>query len=452
MTSRRAGRGAALWVAMLCAVAVTACAPRRVPPVPGALAYPEYVFPSDSGDSAVVAARVERGWQYLQANNLRAAAREVRDAVSGAPQSVAAQTAQGYVALANRQHETALRAFDASLGRRAGFVPALVGRAYALLALDRDADALPAFERALAADRSLAEVRRQVEVLRFQRVQTAIDAARAAKAGKRVDEARLRYTQAIEASPDSAFLYRERAALEREQGQDDAALADLRRAATLDPSDVDGLAALAGVLAARGELRDALRVYRQAFALDPSEALRAEIARLTVRTRDAGLPDEFRSIGSRAQLSRSDLAALLGVRFESLLTTVPTVQLVMTDLRNDWTRPLIATVAGAGVMEPYANHTFQPTAPALRADLAAAVWRLLALAAPARPAVREYLAERPRIADVTQRHPLYPAAAASVAAGVLPLLDGDRFNASRGLSGAEVTAAVGRLQTLLAIE
>jgi tetratricopeptide (TPR) repeat protein len=451
MTSSRARR-ATLWVAVLCAVAVTACVPRRVPAAPGALAYPEYVFPSDSGDSAAVAARVERGWQYLQGNNLKAAAREVRDAVSGAPQSVAARTAQGYVALANRQHETALRAFDASLGRRAGFVPALVGRAHALLALDRDGDALPAFERALAADGSLADVRRQVEVLRFRRVQTAIDAARAAKAAKRMDEARLRYTQAIEASPDSAFLYRERAALEREQGRDDVALADLRRAATLEPSDVETLTALGSVLAARGEFRDAVRVYRQAQALDPSDALRAEIARLALRARDAGLPDEFRSIGSRPQVSRGELASLLGVRFESVLTTVPPVQLVMTDLRNDWTRPLIATVAGAGVMEPYANHTFQPTAPALRADLAAAVWRLLALAAPTRPAVRGYLAERPRIADVAQRHPLYPAAAASVAAGVVPLLDGDRFGASGGLSGAEATAAIGRLQALLAIE
>jgi len=39
-----------------------------------------------------------------------------------------------------------------------------------------------------------------------------------------------------------------------------------------------------------------------------------------------------------------------------------------------------------------------------------------------------------------------------VAAGVMPLLDGGRFEASRPLSGADATAAVGRLRTLLALE
>ncbi len=103
-------------------------------------------------------------------------------------------------------------------------------------------------------------------------------------------------------------------------------------------------------------------------------------------------------------------------------------------------------------MEPYANHTFQPAAPALRADLAAASWRLLAIAAPGRPAVRPYLEEQPRIADVSRTHPLYTAAASAVASGVMPLLEGGRFDAARSLTGAEAAAAVGRLRALLAVE
>ena len=104
------------------------------------------------------------------------------------------------------------------------------------------------------------------------------------------------------------------------------------------------------------------------------------------------------------------------------------------------------------VMEPYPNHTFQPAAPALRADLAAAALRLLALAAPARPGVRPMLQERPQIADVPQKHPLYFAAASAVASGAMPLLDGGRFDAARPLSGPDAVAAVGRLRTLLALE
>ena len=261
-----------------------------------------------------------------------------------------------------------------------------------------------------------------------------------------------RYTQAIQVSPDSAFLYRDRAAVERQQGRHDAALADLRRAVSLEPSDAEGLAALGSALAAAGELREAETVYRQAYALDPSDAMRAELARVSAAgcaTRP--LPGQVREIESRRQLSRGDLAALLGVRFESAAararrrrsSSSPTCA---TTGRAPW----ITTVAGAGVMEPYANHTFQPAAPALRADLAAASWRLLAIAAPGRPALRPYLEERPRIADVARTHPLYLAAASAVASGVMPLLDGGRFDAARGLSGAEAAAAVGRLRALLA--
>jgi tetratricopeptide (TPR) repeat protein len=438
-------------VACAC-VLLSACAPRRAPAVPGALAYPEFVFPADRAEAPAISARVDRVWGLLQAGDLRAATREVGEVLNQAQSSVAARTAQGYVALAGALPDVALRAFDASLAGRPSYAPALAGRGHALLALRRDDEAVAAFDAALAADPELTEIRRRADTVRLRVVDAAVAEARGARAARRFAEARGHLTRAIQASPESAFLYRDRAAVARELRDDASAVADLRRAATLEPSDADGLAALGGALAAAGQLREAETFYRRAYALDPSETTRIELARVSAGLRDAQLPGEVREIESRRQLSRGDLAALLGVRFEALLRGAPVVQLVITDLRDDWSRPLITTVAGAGVMEPYPNHTFQPAAPALRADLAAASLRLLALAAPARPSVRSYLQERPQIADVSQKHPLYGAAASAVAAGVMPLLDGGRFDAAGGLSGAEAAAAVGRLRTLLALE
>jgi tetratricopeptide (TPR) repeat protein len=437
---------------ILACVLLSACAPRRAPAVPGALAYPEFVFPSDRAEAPATAARVDRVWRLLQAGDLRTATREVGVALDQAQASVAARTAQGYVALANALPDVALRAFDASLRGRPSYAPALAGRGHALLALRRDGDALASFDAALAADPELAEIRRRADTVRLRIVDAAVAEARSARGGRRLAEARGHLTRAIQASPESAFLYRDRAAVARELRDDASAVADLRRAATLEPSDADGLAALAGTLAAAGQLREAETIYRRAYALDPSEATRLDLARVSAGLRDAQLPGELREIESRRQLSRGDLAALLGIRFQNLLRGAPAAQLVITDLRDDWSRTWITTVAGTGVMEPYPNHTFQPAAPALRADLAAASLRLLALAAPARPAVRSYLQERPQIADVSQKHPLYGAAASVVAAGVMPLLDGGRFDAARGLSGADAAAAVGRLRTLLSVE
>jgi hypothetical protein len=45
-------------------------------------------------------------------------------------------------------------------------------------------------------------------------------------------------------------------------------------------------------------------------------------------------------------------------------------------------------------------------------------------------------------------HLNYPAVAAVVSAGTLPLLDGGRFDTERPVSGAEAIAAVDRLRAL----
>jgi len=344
------------------------------------------------------------------------------------------------------------RVGSASIAARPSFAPGLAGRGLALAAQQKEADALAAFDAAVKADPSLAEIRRRADAVRLHVVDTAMADARKARGAKRFDEARAHYSRAIQASPDSAFLYRDRAAVEREMHEDAAAVGDLRRAVALEPTDAEGLAALASALAAAGELKDADATYRKAFAIDPSESIRTEMARVSARLRDAQVPGEVRDIESRRQLTRGDLAALLGVRFEPVLRTAPSVQLVITDLEDDWSRSWITSVTGAGVMEPYPNHTFQPAAPALRADLAAASLRLLALAAPTHPALRPYLQQRPQIVDVAQKHPLYSAVASAVAAGVIPLVDGGRFEASRPLSGADAAEAVGRLRTLLAVE
>ena len=96
------------------------------------------------------------------------------------------------MALARGDHDRALGGFDAALGAAPAYVPALVGRGQTLLALKRDTDALAAFEAALAADASLADVRRRVDVLRFRGLQDVIEAARAAAAAGRLAEARER--------------------------------------------------------------------------------------------------------------------------------------------------------------------------------------------------------------------------------------------------------------------
>jgi hypothetical protein len=99
-------------------------------------------------------------------------------------------------------------------------------------------------------------------------------------------------------------------------------------------------------------------------------------------------------------------------------------------------------------MPPFDNHTFQPRAPVRRVDLAEAVNALLRIVSRTRPAVQARMASRPTIPDVSTSHLNYPAIAAAVSAGVLPLDGGGRFETERPVSGADAIAALDRLRAL----
>ena len=389
-------------VALVLLALVAGCATRVVPPLPVALAYPEFIYPTlpQPLATADAAGRIDRGWRFLQNDDLWSADREFATALQRAPALYPAEAGGAYVALARRDYDRALGAFDAVLRAAPMYVPALAGRGQALLALNRDTAALEAFEAVLAVDPSLADVRRRIDVLRFRSLQDVIEAARAAAAAGQVAEARNEYERALQVSPESAFLYRELGLVERKQGSVEAGLDRFRRAAELDPGDAVSLIQIGELLDERQDFAGAEAAYRRAADIEPSGDLSARIAAMVEKALDARLPAEFRAMPGSSEMSRGDLAALLGVRLEDILREAPERDVVITDTQGHWAAAWIAQVARAGVIDPFANHTFQPGTLITRADLAGAVSRVVAVIAARRPEIRPRLAERPQIADM----------------------------------------------------
>ena len=219
-------------------------------------------------------AGIQRGWQFLQADDVGSAEREFTAALKGSPQSASAEAALGYVSLARGRADNALPAFDRALARDPQLVSALVGRGYALVDLKREGEAVASFEAAVKADPSLTDLQARVDVIRFRATQDLLARAQAATDAGRLADARAAYEQAIAASPDSAFLYRELAAVERKSGAPDRAIERLRRALELDPGDARALAALGELLEERGDVVAALSTYEAARAADPTSVPR----------------------------------------------------------------------------------------------------------------------------------------------------------------------------------
>ena len=439
-------------------ITVSACAPKIVPaPVVTTPRFPQFIAPvvPDTLAASPSALSQSRGWAFLQSGDLKNAEHEFGNALKTAPAFYPAETSLGYVELARKDPKAALPHFDRALelAPQRVDVSALVGRGESLLAVNRESEAVAAFSAALAADPSLPDLASRIEVLKFRTVQQGIARARDAARTGRLDEAIQAYTAAIASSPDSAFLYRELAAVERQKNEPDAALEHLRKSIALEPGDARSLAQVGEILLSRGETDAAEKAFADSLAIEPNAAVEKRLDELRANAALARLPAEYRAIDQAPQVTRADLAALIGIRLAPLLQDGRGAgdAALITDVRGNWAATWIVQVARAGVMDPYANHAFQPRTLVRRADLAQAVARLLSRVAAQNPARRAaWESARLSFSDLAPSHLAYPAASAAVASGVMAMGENSSFQPSKPVTGTDALAAIAKIQALAA--
>jgi len=430
-----------------------ACGPKLSPlPTVSSPRFPDFVapiVPMEFVNTAAADAQA-RGWTYLQGGDVKSAERMFTAALKVTPAFYPAESGLGYVKLADRDPKAATTHFDRVLELHADDSAALVGRGEAQLALNQDEAALAAFEAAVAADPSLTQIAQRVEILKFRGAEQRLADARSAARAGRVDEAIRAYTAAIASSPASAFLYRELAGVERQSGDKAAALAHFKTALMLDPTDAASLTGVGDLLAEDGDVEGAEKAYADAIAIEPTPERQTKLDAVRARVELARLPAEYRAIDEAPQITRGELAALIGVRLSPLLRPASGADAEpITDVRGNWAATWILSVARAGVMEPFANHAFQPGSLVRRIDFAQAVERLLPRVAELKPgAAAAWNSSRVTFADLASSHLAYPAASSAVAAGVLATLPGGNFDPARVVTGPEAVAAIQRLAAL----
>ena len=126
---------------------------------------------------------------------------------------------------------------------------------------------------------------------------------------------------------------------------------------------------------------------------------------------------------------------------------------VITDIRNHWASTWIVAVAQAGVMEPYANHAFQPRTTVRRVDLAQVVSRLLTKVAEVTPGQpHPWQSARLKFTDIAPGHLAYPAASAAVASGVMTVGPNNNLQPSQAVSGQEARDAIDRIAAMARVD
>ncbi len=433
------------------ALGLAACAP-RVPVVTAPL-HPDYLFPEIPAEYAesTLAGRHRDAWAFLQSGNTNAAAERFAILAARDPAFYPALAGLGWTNLARGAYADAIANFETVIATRPSYLPALVGRGEAFLGDEDAVAALRSFEAALAADPGLTRVERVIEELRLTVSQERVAVAEAAAGRGDWASAAAAYLELLEASPDSPFLHTALAYARLGQRDLDGALESVRQATALDPDNGPALVAQGEIQEARGDLTAAEAAFLRADTVDPSDETAAHLARVRERRRVAALPAEYRAIGARDEVTRADLAALLGVQFEPLLAEAVLGEAVpiITDTREHWSRPWILAVTQARVMAVDAAYRFEPYRIVRRGELAEAVANVLYLIAEIDPAgAARWRENAPRIADMNEAHLNYASVVNAVSAGVLSTFTDGTFQPTRSVSGTEAVEAVDRLGAL----
>ncbi len=79
---------------------------------------------------------------------------------------------------------------------------------------------------------------------------------------------------------------------------------------------------LAAMLDARNDFESGLKAYADALAIEPDPAVMAKRDALRLRAESARPPPEYRSIDGAPQITRGDLAALIGFRLQRVIAGV----------------------------------------------------------------------------------------------------------------------------------
>lgn len=430
-------------VAAAAAGFVTGACAARVPVVVTP-AYPEYplpvVPPALEGTRAASAHR--DAWMFLQAGQVDAAEQRFVRILRDDPAFHPSAAALGFTAMARGDAGGAMARFDEVLARAPAYAPARIGRAELLLSAGRVSAAIADFNAALAADPTLTDLRERVAGLEASALTEQVAAAREAARTGRDAEAEAAYERLIAASPDSAFLYVELAGVERRRGDAGSALARLDRAVALDPNGPDAWLLMSELYLAAGDLDRAEQALLRAEAVAPGPDVERRRSEVAARRRVAGLPAEYAAIETAAAVSRGQLAALLGVRFEALLAAQAGDRAaIITDARDHWAYGWMIAVAQAGIMPADVNYRFQPQQVVNRAEFARILVRMLRAAGAEPPPP----AALPPFSDLAPGHLDHPAASEVVAAGLLTRLDRNTFQPGLLVAGGEALAALTRL-------
>jgi Tfp pilus assembly protein PilF len=275
--------------------------------------------------------------------------------------------------------------------------------------------------------------------LRDDLVREATAAARAALAAGNRETAKRELLKVLFYAPETVSAHLELARLYRQDKDYEQALLHFRTAMEAGTADKALLREYAEFLAESGELGLSLEILEKLAAAEPRDTSTAKrVEELRSKLGVYEIPSQYDAIPALDIVTREDLAALIGVKFEDLLDVPARRTEILVDISLSWAQRYIVKIASLEIMTVYDNHTFQPRRIINRAELADAAVRLIeVLQSRGARFVPLVDTRRIQIADVSSDNFYYKAITSALGFQIMALTPERLFEPERTVSGEE---------------
>jgi tetratricopeptide (TPR) repeat protein len=355
----------------------------------------------------------------------------------------AAVTIEAYIALYEHQDPSAAQKFEQVLSTNPGNRIALYYLAELAFAHGDYARSSDLYSKLLAVDKTRTDVEAKRQKSLLLATEDLLQSAAKAEEEKRLLVAEEFYRQTLGIAPlEPAFHARLAELLVKEQKWDEA-LVHYRTQLELggrNPGVERNIAEALMNLGRTEEARDVLDRLRKEGSVD--ESLDAKVNELEDLGRWGNDIELFREIKSTQALTREQLAALI-IRYFPQVAEFRQNPQIVTDTQDSWARTEVQVVVGVGLIDPFPNHTFQPSVPVTRGDFALAIallFRLLSVSPSTVPPIP--------VTDLDSGNALYPEIQLVLGHGLMALDSAGIFNINGEVSGEEAVPAVERLLRL----
>jgi Tfp pilus assembly protein PilF len=379
---------------------------------------------------------VEEAWARIKQGDAGRAAKLVEKM---GPQNPFYTVGLGYVSFMNNDIGTAEGYFKQELGAAPDSPLAHAGLAQIYIKTGQDDLAFNEYAEVLKTDPDNPWALKEYESLKERKTEDHFQEARTYLAAGDAERAKAAFLKSLHYSPKSLEAHLSLAQLYRSGGQLSNALFHLNAAYALDPKNKDILKDYADTLLAAGQNGRSLDIYRQYLEVDPkNKEVKDRVEGLKNKLGIFELPSQYRSIPLSMAVTREEVAALIAVKFKDHLDDVRGKPPVIIDIATSWASREIIRTAAQGIMEGYANHTFQPKQAVSRAELAEILVRLITkLRAKGFSFIRQFPEGMIRVADVSTDNYYYQPVADVVSLQLMELGPDKTFRPEMTLSGQE---------------